>query len=66
MDLYTVNIMLGTFIASHIQLLHTSMIANMQIPIISFIVLQSLHVGYCGPHPQLPLGPSLEPHTINL
>ena len=36
MDLYAINMMSGTSIASHISLLHTSMIAHMQDPLSEF------------------------------
>jgi len=51
--------MSGTSVDIHISLLHASMVALMQTPFLSFIVLWSMHVGYGGPYPQLAFGMSL-------
>ena len=66
MDPYALNMMSGTSVDIHISLLHASMVALMQTPFLSFIVLWSMHVGYCGPYLQLTLGLSLEPDIMTL
>ena len=56
----------STSVAIHISLLNASMVAYMQTPFLSFIVLWSIHVGCCGLYPQLALGSSLGPDIITV
>ena len=66
MDPYAVNMMLGTSVAIHISLSYASMVAHMQTPFWSFIVLWSMHVGYCGSYLQLAFRTSLGPDIMTL
>jgi len=66
MNPYAVNMMLDTSAAIHISLLYVSMVAHMQAPFLSFIVLWSIHVGYCRPYLHLALGSSLGPDIMTL
>jgi len=66
MDPHVVNMMLGTSVAIYISLLHANMVAHMHTPFLSFIVLWSMHVGYCGPYLRLAFRMSLGPDIMTL
>ena len=46
MDLYLEDMMLGAPMLTYISLLHDSMVAHRQVPIMAFIVIWFVHVDY--------------------